>query len=134
RAHASVVQRGLYWCGEPRIHPAPWGGLCPPPLAARAETATAKDDAASGDEAAQIRHALLQTRGNVVRAAQLLGLSRKALRHRMARYGIARPSENKLAMLPADFATDLTSHPVHSPSRGERRPSVPSPGWGERKG
>jgi DNA-binding NtrC family response regulator len=35
------------------------------------------------DEAAQIRHALAQTRGNVVQAARLLGVSRDTLRYRM---------------------------------------------------
>jgi DNA-binding NtrC family response regulator len=43
------------------------------------------------DEAAQIRHALAQTHGNVVRAARLLGVSRDTLRYRMRRYRIARP-------------------------------------------
>ncbi len=41
-------------------------------------------------EAEQIRQALAQTGGNVVRAAQLLGLSRDTVRYRMQRYGIAR--------------------------------------------
>jgi Bacterial regulatory protein, Fis family len=34
---------------------------------------------------------LLRTGGNITRAAQLLGLSRKALRYRLRRYGIERP-------------------------------------------
>ena len=41
-------------------------------------------------EAEQIRQALAQTGGNVVRAARLLGLSRDTVRYRMQRYGIAR--------------------------------------------
>jgi DNA-binding NtrC family response regulator/predicted ATPase len=134
RELSHLMERATLLCQEAMIDPDTLERLCLPPLAARAETATAKDDAASGNEAAQIRHALLQTRGNVVRAARLLGLSRKALRHRMARYGIARPSETELAMPPADFATNLTSRPAHSPSKGKGRPLVPSPGWGERKG
>jgi len=43
-------------------------------------------------EAEQIRQALAQTGGNVVRAARLLGLSRDTVRYRMQRYGIARAS------------------------------------------
>src|SRR5262247_580377 len=42
------------------------------------------------DEAEQIRHALAQTRGNVVQAARVLGVSRDTLRYRMRRYRIDR--------------------------------------------
>jgi two-component system, NtrC family, response regulator AtoC len=42
-------------------------------------------------EAVQIRQALAQTGGNVVRAARLLGLSRDTVRYRMQRFGIDRP-------------------------------------------
>ena len=44
-------------------------------------------------EAEQIRQALVQTGGNVVQAARLLGLSRDTVRYRMQRYGIARLSQ-----------------------------------------
>ncbi len=44
------------------------------------------------DESARISDALARTGGNVVRAAQLLGLGRNALRYRMRRYGIEPPS------------------------------------------
>jgi transcriptional regulator with AAA-type ATPase domain len=42
-------------------------------------------------EAEPIRQALVQTGGNVARAARLLGVSRDTVRYRMQRYGIARP-------------------------------------------
>jgi DNA-binding NtrC family response regulator/tetratricopeptide (TPR) repeat protein len=42
-------------------------------------------------EAEDIRRALVQTGGNVVRAARLLGVRRDTVRYRMQRYGIARP-------------------------------------------
>ena len=42
-------------------------------------------------EAAQIQQALVQSGGNVSRAARLLGMSRDTIRYRMQRYGIARP-------------------------------------------
>src|SRR5512132_2247296 len=45
-------------------------------------------EAAIGDELARIRQALIRTGGNVVRAAQLRGLRRDALRYRMRRHGI----------------------------------------------
>jgi DNA-binding NtrC family response regulator/tetratricopeptide (TPR) repeat protein len=44
------------------------------------------------DEATRIRATLARTGGNVVRAARLLGLGRNALRHRMRRLGVERPS------------------------------------------
>src|SRR6185295_12517958 len=55
-------------------------------------------DAAPADdeEAARIRAALARSGGNVVGAARLLGLGRNALRNRMRRYGIARPSLEEL--------------------------------------
>lgn len=42
-------------------------------------------------EAEDIRRALVQTGGNMVRAARLLGVSRDTVRYRMQRYGITRP-------------------------------------------
>ena len=42
-------------------------------------------------EAAQIQQVLLQTGGNVARAARLLGVSRDTVRYRMQRYSLARP-------------------------------------------
>ena len=71
--------------------------LCPPLTApaVSAQTAPAPQEAAAERalpaEAEQIRQALAQTGGNVVRAARLLGLSRDTVRYRMQRYGIARP-------------------------------------------
>ena len=80
--------------------PPDWPGnvgaaLCPPvrsrPLPA--PTRPPEADTESVDEAAQIRQALQQTAGNVARAARLLGMSRGAFRHRMARYRIAPSSQ-----------------------------------------
>jgi len=56
-------------------------------------TESSPADADDGDdEVARIRATLARTGGNVVRAAKLLGLGRNALRHRMQRFGIGRPS------------------------------------------
>jgi hypothetical protein len=64
-------------------------------LPASAQTAPAPPEATETHalpvEAEQIRQALAQTRGNVVQAARLLGLSRDTVRYRMQRYGIPRP-------------------------------------------
>jgi DNA-binding NtrC family response regulator len=53
--------------------------------------------AAPPDEPTRIRQALIQTGGNVVRAAQLLGLRRDALRYRMRRHGIRPPTLERVA-------------------------------------
>jgi len=52
-------------------------------------------------EAARIREALVRAGGNVVRAARLLGVGRNALRGRMRRHGIERPTLEELAAAPA---------------------------------
>ena len=65
--------------------------LSRPLLAARAGPPPLRDEAAPLDESARIRQALGQTGGNVARAAQLLEISRGALRYWMRRYAIVRP-------------------------------------------
>jgi two-component system, NtrC family, response regulator AtoC len=67
--------------------------LCRPrlQLTVRPEAPPVRSEVEPPDEPAQIRQALGQTGGNVVRAAHLLGLSRGGLRYRMRRYGIGRP-------------------------------------------
>jgi DNA-binding NtrC family response regulator/tetratricopeptide (TPR) repeat protein/class 3 adenylate cyclase len=63
-----------------------------PHRAARPGETPPRGDAAPPDEPTRIRQTLGQTGGNVVRAARLLGISRAALRYRMRRYRIGRPS------------------------------------------
>jgi DNA-binding NtrC family response regulator/class 3 adenylate cyclase/tetratricopeptide (TPR) repeat protein len=66
--------------------------LTPPAAGGAAVWASQAPEAASPEpaEAEQIRHALVQTGGNVARAARLLGVSRDTVRYRMQRYGITR--------------------------------------------
>jgi len=63
------------------------------------------------DEAAELRDALVRSGGNVVRAAQLLGIGRNALRHRMKRHGIERPTLAELARDPAPRRASRTRTP-----------------------
>ena len=80
---------------EARIDPQTLERLCLPRAPGRTHGAVALA-AAEGqplDEPARITQALRQTQGNVVQAARVLGLSRKALRYRMRRYGMARLSD-----------------------------------------
>jgi DNA-binding NtrC family response regulator len=60
--------------------------LQPPPAAP--DGRPPREELAPVDEPTQIRQALRQTGGNVVRAAALLGITRSAMRHRMQHYGI----------------------------------------------
>ena len=63
------------------------------------------------DEPARITQTLRQTQGNVMQAARVLGLSRKALRYRMQRYGMARRN---------DEGQDARGRPVRRDPRGRR--------------
>jgi two-component system, NtrC family, response regulator AtoC len=67
------------------------------------------------DEPARIRQALGQTGGNVVRAAQLLGISRGTMRYRMRQYGIGRPRFPASAPLRAKDTAER-GRPRKSPS------------------
>jgi DNA-binding NtrC family response regulator/tetratricopeptide (TPR) repeat protein len=76
-----------------------------------------------GEEAAAIRAALARTGGNVVRAAQALGLGRNALRYRMRRFGIGRPDPTDQAAAPA--APPPTAAPAAAtaaPATWEQKP------------
>jgi DNA-binding NtrC family response regulator/tetratricopeptide (TPR) repeat protein/class 3 adenylate cyclase len=68
--------------------------LClPRPLrVVQSEVPSVHSEAEPLDEPARMRQALIQTGGNVVQAAHLLGMSRGALRYWMRRYGVRRPS------------------------------------------
>ncbi|HYR96234.1 MAG TPA: sigma 54-interacting transcriptional regulator, partial [Candidatus Binatus sp.] len=76
---------------------------------------------ADDPEATRIRDALLRAGGNVVRAARLLGVGRNALRHRMVRHGIERPTIEELAAAPA--ARRKTAPPARAKPRPPAEPS-----------
>src|SRR5262249_9358802 len=79
-----------------------------------------------GDEAMRIRDALVRAGGNVVRAARILGIGRNALRHRMRRHGIERPTDDDLASPPA-----TPRRKAETPRAGRPEPSPVSaePSW-----
>jgi DNA-binding NtrC family response regulator/tetratricopeptide (TPR) repeat protein len=77
-------------------------------------------------EAEEIRQALVQTGGNVVQAARLLGVSRDTVRYRMQRYGIARPRLGEPSPVAPPLPTGSGAR--ESSHRSEERPpelSVP---------
>jgi hypothetical protein len=96
---------------------------------------TDKEDSEFADEAAQIRLALQQTAGNVVRAARLLGISRGAFRHRMTRYGIAQPRTEGSVVVPSPPLRAGRPGGTEAPQAGQRvvqlrrKSSVPTLGW-----
>jgi hypothetical protein len=77
-------------------------------------------------EATQIRQALAQTGGNVVRAARLLGVSRDTVRYRMQRYGITRLRSAAPPTL--DAAEPETPVALQMPTMESLPPMAPSPG------
>jgi transcriptional regulator with AAA-type ATPase domain/predicted ATPase len=75
------------------------------------------------EPAEQIRQALLETAGNVARAARLLGLSRDTMRYRMQRYGISRPrlddSPAPVSLTPPQVGTDQVASSRERPPPAE---------------
>src|SRR5262249_61741525 len=102
------------------------GGLRAPLEPPSSEVPTALPASADIDEATSIRDALGRAGGNVVRAARILGIGRNALRHRMRRHGIERPTDDDLASAPA-----TRRRKAETPRAG--RPSPPpasvEPSW-----
>jgi DNA-binding NtrC family response regulator/class 3 adenylate cyclase len=71
--------------------------------------------AGPADEAARIHQALQHTGGNVLQAARVLGLTRKAMRYRMRRHGIERPR--------------LPTMSPSQPARGDAEAIAPADPW-----
>jgi hypothetical protein len=96
------MERATLLSSETLIGPETLEQLCLP-LSKPAAPATtmAAADAKLADEATQLRQTLQRTAGNVARAARLIGISRGALRHRMARYGIAQSSRAGTVVVPS---------------------------------
>jgi two-component system, NtrC family, response regulator AtoC len=97
--------------------------LCLPQPAVRVGAMPPGSAAEILDEAARIRHALGQTGGNVVRAAQLLGISRGAMRYRMRQHCIGRPLVR--------VSSPLVGEDTGGGAASGYPPSPPSPTRGE---
>src|SRR5579862_135155 len=109
------------------------GGSPPADRAARSapdqapiSTAAVRDRAAAPadvDEAAGIRAALARSGGNVVRAAQRLGVGRNALRYRMRRLGLGRkPDDEAAAAAPPPAAARSAPAPAIGVPTWEQKP------------
>ena len=113
RELSHLLERIMLFSAETIIDPDTLERLCLPRPPSDAAMATTPDRRAAEDDAARITQALRQTEGNVEGAARLLGLSRKAVRYRMRKYGITRPR------------ADQKPHPHPSPSGGRKRLKKP---------
>jgi MoxR-like ATPase/tetratricopeptide (TPR) repeat protein len=68
----------------------------------RAIRARSSASAAAGDPRAPIRRALLETGGNISRAAEMLGLTRQGLKKRMVRLGMREPPSSSRERAPEE--------------------------------
>jgi DNA-binding NtrC family response regulator/tetratricopeptide (TPR) repeat protein len=84
RELSHLMERITLFSQESIVAPDTLAELCLPRL-------PSVDQREAADERARLLEALRHTGGNVLQAARLLGLSRAAIRHRMAHYGITRP-------------------------------------------
>jgi class 3 adenylate cyclase len=98
-----LMERVTLLSTEAIVDPQTLQRLCLPRPQPAADIAAkrGRGDTESGEEAERIQQALIQAKGNVTRAARLLGWSRKALRYRMRKYGVPRPSKVGKPMLPS---------------------------------
>ena len=121
---------------EPVIGPDTLAQFCLSPVqsAAPGPVRTAEETEVD-EEAAQIRQALMATAGNVARAARLVGLSRGALRLRMARYVIAPSRPKSQSGVPAPKQRAQQAEGLEEPHhedrsvQGRREPLACASGW-----
>jgi transcriptional regulator with AAA-type ATPase domain len=130
-----LMERVTLFSRETIVAPDTLEELCLPrlPSVDQGDAGPGRDAPAAGDEGARLAEALRHTGGNVVRAAQLLGLSRAAIRHRMSRYGITRPRGAPRPRSPAvaDQAGSVLAEGL--PLESTREPSPASASTWEQK-
>lgn len=137
RELSHLMERATLLCPESDLDAATLASLTIPlPRAATAPAAPRSVNAAADDEAARIRDALARSGGNVVAAARLLGIGRNALRHRMQRFGIVRPTLQDLAGAPprgkAAAAATASARRVDDLPARPASPATGTPSWEQR--
>jgi DNA-binding NtrC family response regulator/predicted ATPase/class 3 adenylate cyclase len=90
RELSHLMERATLLCLEVTLDHYTLQRLCIPSPSAQTVSLLTEGGWDRLDEPARIRQALMQTQGNVVGAARLLGMSRSALRYRLRRHGIGR--------------------------------------------
>lgn len=117
RELSHLMERATLLCPDVDVGAAALASLAVPlPQAPPAPGAREAAPADEHDEPTRIRRALAKSGGNVVAAARLLGLGRNALRHRMRRHGITRPTLDEPSPRPPMAAA--TAPGMHGTSLG----------------
>jgi DNA-binding NtrC family response regulator len=120
-----LLERVMLLSAETIIDPDILERLCLPRPPSGGPKTLARATRAPEDDAARIAQALRHTGGNVERAARLLGLSRKAVRYRMRKYGMTRVQEDGKSPRPHPASPGVPVGP--SPSMREGTRSGPEP-------
>jgi two-component system, NtrC family, response regulator AtoC len=131
RELSHLLERVTLLSREAIVSPSTLASLClpQPPSPLPAEPTAGVDASERLEERTQIQAVLRQTRGNVVQAARLLGLSRGALRHRIRRYGLQRPSERATSPVPSGDQPTTRVPARRGATRAPERSAAPSPAW-----
>jgi len=127
RELSHLMERVTLLCPEAEVEGETLERLRVPLPGVRVEEASAPPEADEDDDAAIIRGALTRSGGNVARAARLLRIGRNALRHRMRRHGIERPSLEEMGA-----SVRPASRPAPRPVPPAVEPPAREPSW-ERK-
>ncbi|HEX9869181.1 MAG TPA: sigma 54-interacting transcriptional regulator, partial [Candidatus Tectomicrobia bacterium] len=129
RELSHLLERVTLLSREAIVSPSTLESLClpQPPSPVQAEPTAGVDESGRLEERTQLQAVLRQTRGNVVQAARLLGLSRGALRHRMRRYGLQSPRQ-RASSPPSSGDQPATGVPAkRGTALAPKRPTAPSP-------
>jgi DNA-binding NtrC family response regulator/tetratricopeptide (TPR) repeat protein len=131
RELSHLLERVTLLSREAIISPDTLESLClrQPPAPVPAETTAGVDEPGGFEERTQLQAALRQTRGNVVQAARLLGLSRGALRHRLRRHGLQSPRLSAPSPAPSGDQPVMGTPAKHGAERAPERPTTPSAAW-----
>jgi len=131
RESSHLLERVTLLSQEAIVSPSTLESLClpQPPSPVPADPTAGADESGRLEERAQLQAILRQTRGNVVQAARLLGLSRGALRHRLRRYGLQSPRARAPASSPSGDQPATAVPAKRGAELAPKRSTALSPAW-----